>query len=57
MVNGFEMRRNKGRCVALEGRLGHEVSCTIYDQRPEICRTMEKGSMGCLAIRANWGFR
>lgn len=26
------------RCVALEGELGCQVSCTIYEQRPTVCR-------------------
>ena len=26
------------RCVALEGTVGAEVRCTIYDQRPSPCR-------------------
>lgn len=29
-------RRSK-RCVALEGSVGHRVSCTIYSQRPSCC--------------------
>lgn len=26
------------RCIALEGELGQAVRCTIYDQRPLVCR-------------------
>jgi Fe-S-cluster containining protein len=26
------------RCVALEGELGRQVSCSIYDRRPGPCR-------------------
>ena len=26
------------RCIALEGELGHDVRCTIYDVRPGPCR-------------------
>ena len=26
------------RCSALEGQVGVAVSCTIYDQRPSVCR-------------------
>lgn len=29
------------RCVALQGRLGHEVGCTIYAQRPSCCRNFQ----------------
>lgn len=27
-----------GRCVALRGRVGEEVSCAIYELRPSSCR-------------------
>ncbi len=27
-----------GRCVALEGRIGHFVTCSIYDRRGTLCR-------------------
>jgi Fe-S-cluster containining protein len=26
------------RCIALEGTIGQEVGCTIYEQRPSPCR-------------------
>ena len=26
------------RCIALEGRIGQHVRCTIYEQRPGPCR-------------------
>ena len=26
------------RCVALDGAIGHQVQCTIYEQRPGPCR-------------------
>jgi Fe-S-cluster containining protein len=28
----------KPRCVALQGRIGHNVECTIYMRRPACCR-------------------
>lgn len=27
-----------GRCIALEGEIGAEVNCAIYERRPEACR-------------------
>ena len=27
-----------GRCIALTGEVGGEVTCTIYDRRPSACR-------------------
>lgn len=29
------------RCVALDGRIGEAVCCSIYDQRPSPCRELE----------------
>lgn len=29
---------SKPRCVALGGRIGHQVGCTIYANRPSCCR-------------------
>jgi len=40
-----------GRCIALRGRLGHRVSCTVYEHRPTACRKVEPGSERCLAHR------
>ncbi len=46
-------RDHPRRCVALEGRIGSEVRCTIYEHRPSPCRdfAMEadagKGDMRC----------
>ena len=39
------------RCAALEGRLGEQVACTIYEVRPRPCRIVEAGSRECLARR------
>jgi Fe-S-cluster containining protein len=39
------------RCVALDGKLGERVSCTIYGLRPRPCRIVEAGSRECLARR------
>lgn len=39
------------RCVALSGRLGVVVNCTIYASRPGPCRDFEAGSDACLRAR------
>lgn len=45
-----------GRCVALRGKLGHEVSCAIYIIRPRTCQRLEAGSPRCLEYRQERGF-
>lgn len=48
-------------CVALEGTVGAEVRCTIYEQRPSPCREFEAYSPDgapdprCQGARAKWG--
>jgi hypothetical protein len=44
-----------GRCVALRGRLGDRVKCTIYHDRPRACRRVEAGSEACLRARRDHG--
>lgn len=43
-------------CAALKGSLLHRTSCTIYERRPQICRTAVKpGGRACRQIRkAGW---
>lgn len=33
--------REGGRCVALEGTVGVDIKCTIYSERPSVCREYE----------------
>lgn len=48
-------KKNK-RCMALKGRVGHQVSCAIYDQRPTCCHNFiaawEKGTVNPICNRA-----
>ena len=39
------------RCRALRGRIGEQVSCFIYEERPDPCREFEAGSDACLRAR------
>ncbi len=55
MRDGPKMRTQDGRCIALHGRVRIDPTCSIYEQRPDICRKMEAGSWACLEIRRNWG--
>lgn len=46
-----------GRCLALRGRIGARVRCTIYPDRPRVCRLVEAGSELCLRYRRARGLR
>ena len=49
---GFWMRRTSDeKCIALEGTLGQDVRCSIYDDRPSVCRQFEAGSEACIHLR------
>jgi Fe-S-cluster containining protein len=38
-------------CVALTGKVGKKVACSIYEGRPELCRRFEAGSPECRQAR------
>lgn len=40
-----------GRCSQLAGTMGEQVTCSIYEQRPEACRSFEPGSAACRDAR------
>ncbi len=42
-------------CVALTGQLGKQVACSIYEQRPLLCRQFEAGSAECYEARRALG--
>lgn len=40
------------RCVSLRGSLGKQVSCAIYEKRPDICKkALKPGDRTCRQIR------
>lgn len=41
VMNGTDVF-NKGRCVALTGEINTFVSCSIYDNRPDVCRQFQR---------------
>ena len=43
------------RCVALSGRIGEAVACTIYDVRPSPCREFDTGHAACAKARQRHG--
>lgn len=57
-VIDFEHRRmlsHGNRCAALEGQLGRRVSCSVYANRPLVCREFQAGSEDCLMVRESLG--
>lgn len=44
-----------GRCLALRGAPGRQVSCTIYFHRPAPCRRVQPGDASCLRSRREHG--
>jgi uncharacterized protein len=45
------LRLDGDRCAALRGRLGRQVSCSIYQIRPRACRRVEPGDDQCRQYR------
>jgi Fe-S-cluster containining protein len=54
-ATGTRLAVQGGRCVALRGRPGVSVTCSIYDRRPEMCRVFKAGSRECREVRAAEG--
>lgn len=52
---GPSMRERKGCCICLKGKIGVRVRCSIYDQRPTVCREFQPGSQQCLDSRKRNG--
>jgi Fe-S-cluster containining protein len=57
LVNGrgSGMRCDGDRCAALQGKVGEATSCSIYEVRPEVCRTCMPGDDECAVARRKWG--
>ena len=56
LIEDGRMRCNGNRCAALAGTIGEEVHCTVYEDRPLVCREFAAGSDDCLAVRREFGF-
>ncbi|CEI52477.1 Ferredoxin [Acinetobacter bereziniae] len=39
------------RCIALDGVVGQQVSCTIYEQRSSSCKEVQAGDAQCAKAR------
>lgn len=53
--NGSGMRWTGERCAALSGKVGEQVACTIYADRPIVCRDCVAGDEACLMARERYG--
>lgn len=47
--------RENGHCINLQGNLGEEIGCRIYEDRPSVCREFEAGSDRCHEYRRIYG--
>lgn len=43
--------RHHYACAALQGTVGTKVECSIYENRPTVCRTFKPGSADCFDSR------
>ena len=51
----FERDETDGRCVNMAGEVGVEIGCTVYPDRPQICRDFDAGSDRCFGYRRMYG--
>jgi Fe-S-cluster containining protein len=54
-AGGGGMRCVEDRCAALTGEIGRETACTVYQDRPLVCRDCEPGDDICLMARRRFG--
>lgn len=54
-ADGGRMACEGDRCKALAGVVGEAVHCTVYADRPTLCREFEAGSDTCLLVRDFFG--
>ncbi|TCM68757.1 hypothetical protein EC844_104133 [Acinetobacter calcoaceticus] len=47
--------QSQPRCVALNGVVGEQVSCGIYEQRSSSCKEVQAGDQQCNKARAAHG--
>ena len=53
--DGSGMRWTGERCAALAGEVGVHVACTVYADRPDVCRACIAGDDACSMARARHG--
>ena len=47
--------RSAPHCLALQGEVGRQVSCSVYAQRPSPCREVQPGDEKCARARDRHG--
>jgi Fe-S-cluster containining protein len=52
LENRCFMRMEHGHCAALRIEPGGRFLCTVYEQRPDVCRELARGGPVCAAERA-----
>jgi len=45
------MRCHGNRCAALAGEVGSRAQCSVYENRPLVCREFQPGSEDCIMAR------
>lgn len=51
----IKRRKEDYFCTGLKGTVGENVSCRLYENRPDSCRQFEAGSDRCHAVRRAFG--
>lgn len=51
VVDRVLARSDDGRCRNLKGTLGENIGCSVYEDRPQVCRDFEAGSDRCHEYR------
>jgi Fe-S-cluster containining protein len=46
----------RAACIAFTGELGRQCACSIYEDRPSVCREYEVGGQLCQEARVQAGF-
>lgn len=42
------------RCAALAGEIGSSAQCSVYANRPLVCREFQAGSEDCMMVRRSF---
>jgi hypothetical protein len=49
------MQCHGNRCSALTGEIGNWAQCSVYANRPLVCREFQAGSDDCIMVRRSFG--